>query len=101
MIYFSSPFYTIAIKFRYFQWTKLYVGVGGSGRICNNCTCDGITHFLMNIHEMTPHNQATGLANWSLASVELKCSQRLLVTTGLNVSEKSDLDEIVTVYLYV
>ena len=34
-------------------WTKLYVGGKGSGRICNNHPWDGMTHFLMNIHELT------------------------------------------------
>ena len=72
VIYFSSPFYTITIKFRYFQWTKLYVGGRGSARICNNHPWDGITHFLMKIHELMAHNQATGLADSSLASAELK-----------------------------
>ena len=47
-------------------------GEKGSGRICNNHPWDRITHFLMNILELMPHNQATVLADSSLASVELK-----------------------------
>ena len=60
---------------------------------------------LMNIHELTPHSQATGLADSSLAPAELKKkkkkkkkptknpSQRLNLqgTTDLNVSEQSEI----------
>ena len=41
-------------------------------RICNNHRWDVVTHFLMNVHKLTPHSQATGLADLSLASAELK-----------------------------
>ena len=51
-------------------------GGGGGGRVYNH-PWDGMTQndpliFLMNIHELTPHNQATGLADSSLASAEIK-----------------------------
>ena len=39
---------------------------------CNSHPWDGMNLFLMNIHELKPHNQATGLADSSLAFAELK-----------------------------
>ena len=76
----------------------------GSGRICNNQPLGwnhGMPHFPMYINELTPHNQATGLANSSLASAGLKILSKAESAhhNRLNVSEQSDLDAIVTAYL--
>ena len=75
-------------------------GGWGGGRICNNHPWDGMTHLLMNIHELTPHNQAAGLADSSFASAELKILSKA-ESARHNRSERkqSDLDDIVAAYL--
>ena len=60
-----------------------------------------MTHFLMNIHELMLHNQATDLADSSLASAEQKILSKAECACHNRSEQKRTvrLDEIVTDYL--